>query len=197
MKRTALSIAALVTAAASADAQPTTPSLNLTPAPGGGREFAVPADVRPTLFTPTDGTIRLAATADARPTIRLWSIGAIERAVTVAARSTVPAPILWPVDESTMPLAVSANVRRPVSLVNWSMTPAPAQLDVNPSGLGAAMFKRYFEVHLNRGNVDWAGLFHDQLRLDGIMHFKRMTEPKTVREVYGQKHFPGGRPGRR
>jgi len=189
MKGTALLIAVLVMAAANADAQPKALLWNVTPAAGSSMELAVRADARPTMFMPNDRAMRLMATGT-RPTMPLWSVSAIQPVVAAVAQSTVIARNLAPAD-GTMQLAVIAGARSAASLVNWNVTPAPAQFAASASGLGAMMFKHHFDVHLNRGSVDWVGLFHDQLRLDGIMHFKRMTEPKTVREVYGQKHFAG------
>jgi len=88
--------------------------------------------------------------------------------------------------------------RRTSEIRLWHLEPiigATAQ-PVSSSPLSRVMDKRRWELRLgiveNRHwNIDWLGLFTDELRLDGIMHMKRMTEPKTVREVYHQKHFEG------
>jgi hypothetical protein len=35
-----------------------------------------------------------------------------------------------------------------------------------------------------RGNIDWTGMVVEQLRIDALMHLKRLTEPKTQRALF-------------
>jgi hypothetical protein len=77
----------------------------------------------------------------------------------------------------------------------WHVAPlvgSTMQLAVNTSSLASVMDKRRWQMRLNTtGDVDWLGMLADQLRLDGIFHFKRLFETKTAPEIFGQKHFPG------
>ena len=40
-------------------------------------------------------------------------------------------------------------------------------------------------------DIDWVGLLSEQLRIDAIMHFKRLTETKTRGEIEHSSHFGG------
>lgn len=77
----------------------------------------------------------------------------------------------------------------------WQVEPVFAgatQLVAGASPLNRPVYGRRWELKLTfRGDVNWLGLVTDQVRLDGLMHLKRMFEAKTVKEVYGQKHFEG------
>jgi hypothetical protein len=40
-------------------------------------------------------------------------------------------------------------------------------------------------------DIDWVGLLSEQVRIDAMMHFKRMTEPKTRAEVEHSSYYGG------
>ena len=42
-----------------------------------------------------------------------------------------------------------------------------------------------------KSNVDWVGLLSEQVRIDAMMHFKRLTEPKTRHEITHSSYFGG------
>ena len=42
-----------------------------------------------------------------------------------------------------------------------------------------------------KSNVDWVGLLSEQVRIDAMMHIKRLTEPKTLDEITHSSYFGG------